>query len=101
MLGEIVEFDFDVQVNERVAVGQVIGWIEAFKAVSDVYCTLDGEFLGANPNLEDDPSLLDSDPEADGWIYSVDGAPDEACVDALGYSRILDQQIDRMTGKAE
>jgi len=37
MLGEIVEFDFEVSSGGTVAVADVIGWIEGFKALSDVY----------------------------------------------------------------
>src|SRR5258708_7837145 len=49
MLGDVVEFGFSVRGGETVAVGQSAGWIEGFKAVSDIYCVAAGEFLRANP----------------------------------------------------
>src|SRR4051794_19211096 len=38
MLGELVEHGFEVKPGEAVEVGQTIGWVEAFKAVADLYC---------------------------------------------------------------
>src|SRR5439155_10549593 len=40
MLGDLVEYDFSVPVGASVQVGQSIGWVEGFKAVSDVYCVV-------------------------------------------------------------
>src|SRR6185436_20405932 len=51
MLGEMVEYEFSVKPGDLVAVGQPIGWVEGFKAVSDLYSVAAGEFLGANPAL--------------------------------------------------
>ena len=41
--------DGDFPVGGLVEVGQKIGWVEGFKAVSDLYSAVGGEFLGANP----------------------------------------------------
>ncbi|MCH7839058.1 MAG: hypothetical protein IID38_02325 [Planctomycetes bacterium] len=49
MLGEPVELDFEVEPSAEMNVGQVIGWLEGFKAVTDVYCVLPGQFEGVNP----------------------------------------------------
>ena len=99
MLGEIVELGFEVKPGEPVALGQVVGWVEAFKAVSDLYCVVDGAFVEANPALDADPSLLDADPHGEGWLYAVSGTLDAAAVDAEGYAGILDAQIDKMLGE--
>ena len=49
--------------GDLVSVGQTIGSIESFKAVSDLYCVASSaHFAGANPELERDPTLLDLDP---------------------------------------
>lgn len=99
MLGDIVEFDFDQPADSPVRLGQVIGWVEAFKAVADLHCAAEGVFLGANPKLAADPSLIDSDPHGAGWLYAVRGEPDNQCVDARGYAGILDAYIDKMLGE--
>src|SRR5262245_40877535 len=48
MLGDYVESQFTVAVGESVTVGQPIGSIEGFKAVSEIYCVAAGVFAGAN-----------------------------------------------------
>ena len=96
MLGDVVEFGFSVRGGETVAVGQSAGWIEGFKAVSDIYCVAAGEFLGANPALDSDITLIDSKPYGGGWLYEVAGAPDPEAVDVKGYVAILDATIDKM-----
>ena len=96
MLGEVVEFKFHVGKSELVAVGQVIGWIEGFKAVSDVYCVAEGEFVHGNPDLDSDITLLDSKPYAEGWLYEVRGSPDSEASDVMRYTELLDAIIDKM-----
>jgi glycine cleavage system H protein len=99
MLGDTVEMGFEAQAGDTIATGQTIGWVEGFKAITDVYCAADGEFLGANEGLEQDMTLTDSDCYGDGWLYRVRGTPDPASVDVHGYVAWLDRTIERMLGK--
>ncbi len=99
MLGEVVEFDFEVKAGERLEPGMVIGWLEGFKATSDVYACADGVFTGANQALEEDPSLMHSRMYDEGWFYSF--ACDELemtpeILDVHAYVALLDQTIDKM-----
>ena len=59
----------------------VFGTIEAVKAVSDLYCPVQGEIVGVNAALDDDPSLVNSDPYGEGWMVKLrvanEGALDE------------------------
>jgi glycine cleavage system H protein len=96
MLGDLVECRFEMVPGDRVAIGQAIGSIEGFKAVSDLYCVAAGEFLGGNSDLEQDPTLLDLDPYDRGWLYRVRGRPTELVTDVKGYIEHLDASIDRM-----
>ena len=50
---------------------EVFGTIEAVKAVSDLYCPVEGEILEVNAGLDDDPSLVNSDPYGDGWMIRL------------------------------
>jgi glycine cleavage system H protein len=99
MLGDTVEFDFEVGEGAAVEVGQVIGWLEGFKAMTDVYSPMSGRFAGANPALLEKIELLKSDPHGRGWLFAVEGEPGEDCVDASGYASFLDATIDKMLGK--
>jgi len=96
MLGDIVEFDFTVSPGARIEIGQVIGWTEGFKAMSDVYSAASGEFLGANPALSTAITLIDHQPYGDGWLYQVRGQPDPGSTDVNGYIAVLDATIDSM-----
>jgi len=49
----------------------VFGTIEAVKAVSDLYCPLQGEVTAVNEALDDDPSLVNSDPYGEGWMIKL------------------------------
>ena len=50
----------------------VLGTIEAVKAVSDLYCPLAGEIVDVNAELDDDPSLVNSDPYGEGWLIRLE-----------------------------
>lgn len=96
MLGDLVEYEFTVASGAAVALGQEIGWVEGFKAVTAIYSVLDGEFLSAGEELRRDITLAESDPYGRGWLYRVRGRPDPASVDVHGYVTILDGTIDRL-----
>ena len=69
MLGDLVEHDFEVKPDEDIEVGQIIGWIEGFKATSDLYSCLKGTFRNGNPELQKDLDLLRADPYRRGWLF--------------------------------
>ena len=85
--------------GERVEKGQVLGWIEGFKAVTDVYSPISGTFEGANPALTEDIDLLSSRLYDQGWLFALRGEPDEDCLELEGYVGVLDATIDRMLGE--
>jgi len=99
MLGEIVELDLEPPPETSIRAGQVIGWIEGFKAVSDVYAVVTGAFEGVNAAAAEDTEIICKDPYGLGWIYSATGTPDESVLDVNGYIELLDRTIDRMLDK--
>lgn len=60
--------------------------VESVKAASDVYAPVAGEVIEGNPALADNPGLVNSDPEGEGWFFKLkvadsselDGLMDEA-----------------------
>lgn len=62
----------------------VFGTIEAVKAVSDLYCPVEGEVVEVNAALDDDPSLVNEDPYGAGWMIRLKVGDPEAV------SRLLD-----------
>ena len=99
MLGDMVDHGFELQLESSVAVGQIIGWVEGFKAISDVYSVATGTFLGSNQALREKISLIDRQPYFEGWLYAVRGTPDEKRLDVNGYREHLDRAIDLILSK--
>lgn len=96
MLGEIVEFDFEIEPGSTVEDGQVIGWIEGMKAMTDLYCVANGEFVGANQAALDDIESVCKDPYGSGWLYAVRGAAGGETLDLEPYLELLGETIDAM-----
>jgi len=96
MLGELVEAEFEVEIGDPVEPGQEIGWVEGFKAASDVYCVMRGQFQGMNPALREDACIIRSSPYVDGWLYAVRGEPESESLDVNGYIEHLDALIEEM-----
>ena len=101
MLGDVVEYGFEVKVGDAVEIGQAIAWVEGFKALTEIYCVASGEFAGVNPQLEQDITRIDSDPYVEGWLYQVRGTPDPDSLDVHGYIALLDATIDRMLAQQD
>lgn len=99
MLGELVEIQWEKAVGEPVACGEIIGSIEGFKAISDLYCVVNGRFAGGNPILGSQIELVGKSPHGEGWLYQAEGDPDSKCLDLAGYRALLDSTIDRILAK--
>lgn len=101
MLGEIVEVQWEKGESAPVKSGEIIGSIEGFKAISDIYCVADGAFVGGNAALGQDIELVSREPYTGGWLYEVQGQPDAKCIDVAGYRGLLDATIDRILEKQQ
>ncbi len=99
MLGELVDVQFDRQAGAAVQPGDILGSIEGFKAVSDLFCVGNGSFVGGNPALRTDLEALARDPYAAGWLYEFAGEPDARCLDVNAYQDLLNATIDRILAK--
>jgi len=74
-LGDVVYVSLP-QVGATVTAGDPCGEVESVKSVSDLYSPVDGEVTEVNTELEDDPSLVNAEPYAAGWMFRVRLAPD-------------------------
>lgn len=45
--------------------------VESVKAASDVYAPVSGEVISGNEALVDDPSLVNRDPQGEGWFFKL------------------------------
>ena len=96
MLGEMVDHGFEIEAGAKVECGQIIGWVEGFKAISDLFCVAGGEFAGGNPRLKENIAVITREPFGAGWLYEVKGQPDAKCLDVHTYRDLLDKTIDRI-----
>ena len=69
-LGDIV-FAEVPEPGRAVSKGQEAAVVESVKAASDVYAPVSGEVTEGNSALADDPSLINSDPEGEGWFFKL------------------------------
>ena len=80
-LGDIVFVEVETE-GDNLEAGDTFGSIEAVKTVSDLYMPISGEVLEFNSELEDQPDLVNKDPDGKGWIIKVK-VEDEAQLDGL------------------
>ncbi|MBH1999344.1 MAG: glycine cleavage system protein GcvH [Sphingomonadaceae bacterium] len=66
--------------------------VESVKAASDVYAPISGEVVEANSALEDEPALVNSDAEEDGWFFKLriaDASELEGLMDEATYKKFV------------
>ncbi|MCA9106717.1 MAG: glycine cleavage system protein GcvH [Planctomycetales bacterium] len=84
------------RVGEQVAAGASFGEVESVKAVSNLYCPVDGEVVEVNESLKDSPALMSDDPYGQGWVAKVKLSSDAA----LG--KLLDKAAyDKQCGESQ
>ncbi|KAF9951736.1 hypothetical protein BGZ72_006805 [Mortierella alpina] len=69
-LGEIV-FVEAAELKE-IEKGDTIGSVESVKAASDIYAPLSGKVIEVNNALENEPGLLNTACETDGWLCKIE-----------------------------
>ena len=69
-LGDIVFVEVPEE-GKQVAKGDDAAVVESVKAASDVYAPVSGTVVEGNPALEDNPALVNEDPEGDGWFFKM------------------------------
>jgi glycine cleavage system H protein len=84
-LGDIVFVEVPSE-GAALAKGGDAAVVESVKAASDVYSPVSGTVTEGNPALADDPALVNTAPEGDGWFFrltiadagELDGLMDES-----------------------
>ncbi len=75
-------------VGRTVDAGDPTAVVESVKAASDIYAPVAGEVIEVNPEVESDPSLVNTDPYGKGWIFKLkvkNGEDISSLFDAAGY----------------
>lgn len=90
-LGDITYVDV-FSVGETLEADEVFGSLDAVKTVSDLFIPVGAEILESNPELEDAPELVNSDPYGKGWIVKVkvlDPSQLNTLLDAAAYQALV------------
>ena len=69
--------------------------VESVKAASDIYAPVAGEVTEGNSALADEPSLVNTDPEGEGWFFKLrisDPSELDGLMDAEAYRAFLADQ---------
>lgn len=69
-LGDVVFVDLPA-IGKTVKQGQEAATVESVKAASEIYAPVSGEVVAVNTMLPDNPALVNSAPEGDGWFLKL------------------------------
>ena len=76
-LGDIVFVELP-QIGKRLDKGKEAAVVESVKAASEIYAPADGEVTAVNEALNDEPGMVNSDPEGNGWFFKMKlSSPDQ------------------------
>ena len=92
-LGDIVFVELP-EVGAQLAKGKDAAVVESVKAASDVYAPITGEVVEANDALDEDPALVNSSPEEEGWFFKLtiaDKSELGGLMDAKAYKSFCDE----------
>jgi len=90
-LGDIVYVEIET-VGKALAAEAVFGTVEAVKTVSDLFLPVSGTITEVNPELANEPELVNTDPYGKGWMVkmTVDHPADVATLlDAAAYQAVI------------
>lgn len=69
-LGDIVYVEAP-EIGRELTAGEVSGTIESVKTASDIHAPVSGIVVEINPELEDEPEIINEDPYNRGWVYKI------------------------------
>jgi glycine cleavage system H protein len=79
-------------VGRTVDAKEAVAVVESVKAASDIYSPVGGEITEVNDKVEQDPSLINSDPYGEGWLFKIkieDEADLGGLFDGPGYQGLI------------
>jgi glycine cleavage system H protein len=88
-LGDIVFVELP-SIGQRLKKGDEAAVVESVKAASEIYAPVSGTVTEVNLGLSAEPGLINSSPDADGWIYklTLDNAGElDTLMDAAAYAK--------------
>ena len=91
-LGDITFVELPAQ-GATLGKGDSVAVVDSVKAASDVYSPVSGTVSGINAALADQPELVNSTAEGDGWLWQMtlsDASELEALMDEASYRKYVE-----------
>jgi glycine cleavage system H protein len=91
-LGDVVFVELP-ELGREVAVGEACAVVESVKAASDIYAPLAGKVVETNAEITEDPALVNSGAEGEGWFLRLeieDTAAFAALMDEDAYNEYVE-----------
>lgn len=91
-LGDLVHIELP-EAERMVVEAEACAVVESVKAASDVYAPLTGKVVEINETIVEDPSIVNSDAEGEGWFFRIElDDPDtfETLMDQDAYDEYLE-----------
>lgn len=82
------------EADRSVAAGDELAVVESVKSASDIYAPVSGVVVEANSALDDDPTLVNSAPYGDGWLFRIrisDSSELDSMMDAADYEKLISE----------
>jgi glycine cleavage system H protein len=70
-LGDLVHVELP-ELERAVAEGETCAVVESVKAAADVFAPLAGKVVEINETVVEDPSIVNSDAEGEGWFFRIE-----------------------------
>ena len=93
-LGDVVYIETP-ELGVTLAAAEEAGVVESVKAASDIYAPISGEVIAVNPQMEDEPEIVNSEPYDGGWFYRLqpsDSGELENLLSAAGYAERVEEE---------
>ncbi len=88
-LGDIVFVELPA-VGKKLKKGDEAAVVESVKAASEIYAPVSGTVTAVNGLLTGEPGLINTSPDADGWIYQIaidDAGEVDTLLDDAAYAK--------------
>ena len=93
-LGELVFVELP-ELEREVAAGEACAVVESVKAASDVYSPLAGRVAEINETIVEDPEIVNSDAEGEGWFFRLE-IDDQAAFEELMDQEAYDEFVESL-----
>ena len=90
-LGDIVYVELP-EVGKTVKKGAEAAVLESTKAAADVYTPVSGQIIAINEKLKQEPDLVNSSPQKEGWLFKIQlTSPSEleTLLDEATYTKLI------------